>query len=82
MGVQADDHREANGTLVKDDTIGNLLTRMGVKAYINGHNAIDDDKSREFQPFVEANWIHNTQPASVKMDDVSSDMRGTKILVN
>lgn len=78
MGVQADDHREANGTLVKDDTAGNLLTRMGVKAYINGHNAIDDDKSREFQPFVEANWIHNTQPASVKMDDVSSDMRGTK----
>lgn len=55
-----------------------MLTRMGVKAYINGHNAIDNDKSREFQPFVEANWIHNTQPASVKMDDVSSDMRGTK----
>lgn len=82
MGVQADDNREANGTLVKDDTAGNLLTRMGVKAYINGHNAIDDNKSREFQPFVEANWIHNTQPASVKMDDVSSDMRGTKILVN
>ncbi len=27
---------------------------------------------------MEANWIHNTQPASVKMDDVSSDMRGTK----
>ncbi len=78
MGVQADDNREANGTLVKDDTAGNLLTRMGVKAYINGHNAIDDNKSREFQPFVEANWIHNTQPASVKMDDVSSDMRGTK----
>ncbi|EDP8671832.1 autotransporter outer membrane beta-barrel domain-containing protein [Salmonella bongori] len=78
MGVQADDHREANGTRVKDDTAGNLITRMGVKAYINGHNAIDDDKSREFQPFVEANWIHNTQPASVKMDDVSSDMRGTK----
>ncbi|MEA7548529.1 autotransporter outer membrane beta-barrel domain-containing protein, partial [Salmonella enterica subsp. enterica serovar Anatum] len=78
MGVQADDNREANGTLVKDDTAGNLLTRMGVKAYINGHNAIDNDKSREFQPFVEANWIHNTQPASVKMDDVSSDMRGTK----
>lgn len=31
MGVQADDNREANGTLVKDDTAGNLLTRMGVK---------------------------------------------------
>jgi autotransporter family porin len=78
MDVQADSHREANGTRVKDDTDGNLMTRLGVKAFINGQNAIDDGKSREFQPFVEANWIHNTQTASVKMDDVRNDMRGTK----
>lgn len=78
MDVQADSHREANGTRVKDNTDGNLMTRLGVKAFINGHNAIDDGKSREFQPFVEANWIHNTQTTSVKMDDVRNDMRGTK----
>ncbi|BBV14844.1 intestinal colonization autotransporter adhesin MisL [Citrobacter portucalensis] len=78
MDVQADSHREANGTRVKDNTDGNLMTRLGVKAFINGHSAIDDGKSREFQPFVEANWIHNTQTTSVKMDDVSNDMRGTK----
>lgn len=78
MDVQADSHREANGTRVKDNTDGNLMTRLGVKAFINGHNAIDDGKSREFKPFVEANWIHNTQTTSVKMDDVSNDMRGTK----
>ncbi|MBA7965239.1 autotransporter outer membrane beta-barrel domain-containing protein [Citrobacter sp. RHBSTW-00671] len=78
MDVQSDNHREANGTRVKDNTDGNLMTRLGVKAYINGHNAIDDGKSREFQPFVEANWIHNTQTTSVKMDDVSNDMRGTR----
>ena len=78
MDVQTDSHREANGTRVKDNTDGNLMTRLGVKAFINGHNAIDDGKSREFQPFVEANWIHNTQTTSVKMDDVSNDMRGTK----
>lgn len=78
MDVQADSHREANGTRVKDNTDGNLMTRLGVKTFINGHNAIDDGKSREFQPFVEANWIHNTQTTSVKMDDVSNDMRGTK----
>ena len=78
MDVQADSHREANGTRVKDNTDGNLMTRLGVKAFINGHNTIDDGKSREFQPFVEANWIHNTQTTSVKMDDVSNDMRGTK----
>lgn len=78
MDVQADSHREVNGTRVKDDTDGNLMTRLGVKAFINGHNAIDDGKSREFQPFVEANWIHNTQTTRVKMDDVNNDMRGTK----
>lgn len=78
MDVQADDHREANGTKVKDDTHGNLLTRLGVKAYIKGHNALDDGKSREFQPFVEANWIHNSRNVSVEMDDVRDEMRGTK----
>jgi autotransporter family porin len=78
MDVQADDHREANGTKVKDDTHGNLLTRLGVKAYIKGHNALDDGKSRDFQPFVEANWIHNSRNVSVKMDDVRDEMRGTK----
>ncbi|MGL4724634.1 MAG: autotransporter outer membrane beta-barrel domain-containing protein [Scandinavium sp.] len=78
MDVQADDHREENGSRVKDDTDGNLLTRLGVKAYIKGHNALDDDKAREFQPFVEANWIHNTRNVSVKMDDIRNEMRGTK----
>lgn len=78
MDVQADDHREANGTRVKDNGDGNVMTRLGVRASINGHNAMDDGKSRAFQPFVEANWIHNTQSASVKMDDISNEMRGTK----
>ncbi|MGL5970057.1 MAG: autotransporter outer membrane beta-barrel domain-containing protein [Kluyvera sp.] len=78
MDVQADNHREANGTRVKDKTDGNLMTRLGVKAYIHGHHPIDDGKSREFQPFIEANWIHNTQTTRVKMDDISNEMRGTK----
>ncbi|MGE6983212.1 autotransporter outer membrane beta-barrel domain-containing protein [Kluyvera intermedia] len=78
MDVQADSHREANGTQVKDKTDGNVMTRLGVKAYINGHHPIDDGKSREFQPFIEANWIHNTQMTRVKMDDVSNEMHGAK----
>ncbi|HBQ7970001.1 TPA: autotransporter outer membrane beta-barrel domain-containing protein, partial [Klebsiella pneumoniae] len=78
MDVQADDHRERNGTRVKDETQGNLMTRLGVKAYISGHNAIDDGKSRTFQPFIEANWIHNTQTTRIRMDDISNDMRGTR----
>lgn len=78
MDVQADDHRERNGTRVKDETHGNLMTRLGMKAYISGHNAMDDGKSRTFQPFIEANWIHNTQTTRIRMDDVSNEMRGTR----
>ncbi|MGK8190390.1 autotransporter outer membrane beta-barrel domain-containing protein [Enterobacter ludwigii] len=78
MGVRADDNREQNGTWVKDETSGNLQTRLGLKAYMKGHNSADNEKSREFQPFVEANWIHNTQRAAVKMDDVRDEMQGTR----
>lgn len=78
MDVQADDHREKNGTRVTDDGRGNLQTRLGMKAYINGHHAIDDGKDREFRPFVEANWLHNTRDTRVRMDDVSNSLSGAK----
>ena len=72
MDVQADTHVEKNGTRVVDKTDGNLQTRLGVKAYLQGHNAMDDGKGRTFQPFVEVNWIHNTQNYSVQMEDRKS----------
>ena len=78
MDVQVDDHREANGTEVKDDTGGNLMTRLGLKGYINGHNALDDNNGRIFQPFVEMNWIHNTRDTRVEMNGVQNEMRGTR----
>ncbi|EPJ5576605.1 autotransporter outer membrane beta-barrel domain-containing protein [Citrobacter farmeri] len=78
MDVQADTHIEKNGTRVVDKTDGNLQTRLGVKAYLQGHNAMDDGKDRTFQPFVEANWIHNTQNYSVQMDDINNDVKGSR----
>jgi outer membrane autotransporter barrel domain len=78
MDVQADDHRESNGTRVKDNTDGNLMTRLGVRAYLKGHNAMDDSKDREFQPFVEANWIHNTDNQSVQMGTIRNEIGGTR----
>ena len=78
MDVQADTHVEKNGTRVVDKTDGNLQTRLGVKAYLQGHNAMDDGKDRTFQPFVEANWLHNTRSYSVKMDDISNDVKGNR----
>ncbi|TDT51138.1 autotransporter family porin [Enterobacter sp. AG5470] len=77
MGVKADAHREQNGTQVKDESSGNLMTRLGVKAYLSDRNPVDAGKDRQLQPFVEANWIHNTQTTRVKMDDVSNSMSGT-----
>lgn len=78
MDVQADDHREKNGTRVTDNGRGNLQTRVGMKAYLSGHHAIDDGKDREFRPFLEANWLHNTRDTRVRMDDVSNSLSGTK----
>lgn len=78
MDVKADNHTEKNGTRVVDDTHGNLQTRLGVKAYMQGHNAIDDGKQRTFQPFVEANWIYNSHNYSVKMDDIHEEVKGLR----
>lgn len=78
MDVQADSHTEANGTRVKSQNDGNLQTRLGVKAFIKGHSAIDDGKEREFQPFVEASWIYNTQSYGVTMNGISNYQAGTR----
>jgi autotransporter family porin len=78
MGVKADSHTETNGTHVASEGDGNLMTRLGVRTYLKGHNVIDDGKDREFEPFVEANWIHNTSNFGVSMNGVSSSMAGAK----
>ncbi|MFV0547702.1 MAG: autotransporter outer membrane beta-barrel domain-containing protein [Limnobaculum xujianqingii] len=83
MDVQAKDHYEqadvtGTRTKVSDKTKGNLQTRLGLKAYINGHSHWDDGKDRKFQPFVEANWIHNTNNYAVQIADTRNEMSGTK----
>ncbi|UNK61500.1 autotransporter outer membrane beta-barrel domain-containing protein [Buttiauxella ferragutiae] len=78
MGVEADDHRESNGTRVSGEGDGNVQTRLGVRTYLKGHNKIDDGKGRTFQPFVEVNWIHNTQSFGTRMDGVSLTQSGAR----
>lgn len=78
MGVTADDHRESNGTRVSAQGEGNLQTRLGMRTYLKGHGKIDDDKDRTFQPFVEVNWIHNTQDFGTRMDGVSVYQSGAR----
>lgn len=78
MGVKADSYTEANGTRVRMEGDGNLMTRLGVRAYMKGHNQMDDGKDREFEPFIEANWIHNTKNFGTALNGGSSSMSGAK----
>ncbi|EPZ6932576.1 autotransporter outer membrane beta-barrel domain-containing protein, partial [Escherichia coli] len=78
MGVTPDNHTEANGTIVKPGAKNNVQTRLGTRAYINGHNAIDDSTRRKLQPFVEANWIHNSNLFGVEMNGLKNTLSGTK----
>jgi len=78
MGVTADDHKEANGTNVQFEGDGNIQTRLGVRAFIKGHSKLDNGKDRTFEPFVEANWIHNTKNFGASLDGVRIDQAGTR----
>ncbi|WP_232796105.1 autotransporter outer membrane beta-barrel domain-containing protein [Citrobacter rodentium] len=78
MGVKADEHKEANGTRVEGKGDGNIQTRLGVRLYGQGHNPMDDKTGRTFQPFVEANWIHNTRDFGVSLNDQNVELTGTR----
>ena len=80
MGVKADDHHENNGTIIQGEGDGNLQTRLGMRTFLKGHSGIDDGKDREFQPFVEVNWIHNTRDFSTKMNSVVIRQDGARNL--
>ncbi|EKP6378597.1 TPA: autotransporter outer membrane beta-barrel domain-containing protein [Escherichia coli] len=78
MGVKADEHRENNGTRVESTGDDNVRTRLGVKTWIKGHNKMDDGKSREFSPFVEVNWLHNTRDFGTRMNGVMVHQDGAR----
>lgn len=59
----ADDVKEDNGTKVKMND-GGFSNRLGVRVY--GYSA--DKKGRQWQPFIEANWLYNGYTDAVKMD--------------
>jgi autotransporter family porin len=76
MGVKSDDHKEANGTIVSGEGDGNIQTRLGVKAFMNGYSDQDKGKERVFQPFVEANWVHNTKDIGTTLNNVTVSQDG------
>lgn len=78
MGVEADDHTESNGTRIQSAGNNNVQTRLGLRAYINGHSLQDEGKGRTFEPFVEANWIHNTESFGSRLNGVSMQQAGAR----
>lgn len=80
MGVKDDAHRRKDGTRIETEGDGNIQTRLGVRTYLNSHHKMDDGKQRTFQPFVEVNWIHNTETWGVKMDGTKISRDGVRNL--
>jgi autotransporter family porin len=78
MGVKADDHKEANDIdiNVSGEGNGNIQTRLGVKAFMNGSSDQDKGDYLVFQPFVEANWIHNTKNFGATLNNVTVEQDG------
>ena len=72
MDVDADDHVESNGTRVQGGS-GNLQTRLGLKAFMSNDNPNAD---KAWQPFVEVNWIHNSDPYNISMNESKFEQAG------
>ncbi|WP_258536867.1 autotransporter outer membrane beta-barrel domain-containing protein (plasmid) [Pantoea dispersa] len=77
-GIRADDHTEAGGTRVQGTGNDGVTTRLGLRTYLNGKSRADQQTVREFQPFVEVNWLHNTQVYGVRMNEETDNARGSR----
>ncbi|HEP1894415.1 TPA: autotransporter outer membrane beta-barrel domain-containing protein [Kluyvera cryocrescens] len=80
MGVKADSHRESNGTVVIGEGDNNVQTRLGVRTFLKGQHAMDAGTGRIFEPFVEANWLHNSRSFSTTMDGARVSQAGSRNL--
>lgn len=78
QGAQADDVREQNGTEVSADGRNNLQSRLGVKLSRDGVSSRDKTSGRLFTTYVETNWLHNTRPVGISLDDESVGVAGTR----
>lgn len=78
LGVKANDHTESNGTLVQGVGNDNLQARVGTRFYLKGKSVLDKNTRREFEPFIETNWIYNTRQYGTRMNGISDDSQGSR----
>ena len=55
-----------------------MQSRAGVRLYGHGHNKLDAGKDRNFQPFVEVNWIHNTKDFGALLSSQDVNLAGSR----
>lgn len=80
MGVKGKGHQEQNGTNVRGIGDNNIQLRAGLRASMSGHSMQDDGKNREFQPFIEANYLYNTKDFGAEMNGTRELIKGTRNL--
>nr|WP_081005588.1 autotransporter outer membrane beta-barrel domain-containing protein [Trabulsiella odontotermitis] len=80
MGVSDESCSRNDGTCFESGGDDNIQTRLGVRTYLNSHHKMDDGKQREFQPYLEVNWIHNTETYGVSNDGRSISRNDTENL--
>lgn len=73
--LKSDDILTDNGSWVKSHT-NNLVTRLGIKAYMSSNQASIEKRNQAGQLFIEANWLHNTTPYSVRIDNDMAQIDG------
>ncbi|AYB48989.1 autotransporter outer membrane beta-barrel domain-containing protein [Candidatus Williamhamiltonella defendens] len=79
MDVKPENHTDINGTRVTGR--GDYLqSRLGLRAHLLGHSPQDEGKQREFEPFIEANWIYQPKPTAIRMDDRKYEIQGARHL--
>ncbi|MGX5079522.1 autotransporter outer membrane beta-barrel domain-containing protein [Enterobacter mori] len=78
-GISADPRTEKNGTVVSSTGEDNVRTRLGMKVFADTSNTADKG-TRNFRPYAEVNWVHNSSEYGVKLDDVKVDGSGSRTL--
>lgn len=80
MGVKEGNHTRSDGTYIETEGDGNVQTRLGVRTYLNSYHRRDAGKQREFQPYIEANNLYNSEVYAVKMNGTKISREGSRHL--
>ncbi|QTA10937.1 autotransporter outer membrane beta-barrel domain-containing protein [Escherichia albertii] len=80
MGVKEGNHTRSDGTYIETEGDGNVQTRLGVRTYLNSYHRRDAGKQREFQPYIEANYLYNSEGYAVKMNGTKISREGSRHL--